>query len=149
MRQQVVSRSLFQTDSRFCTDGSSAADVHENSANQACGDGLEPDNHEDTADQEDADALEALLQDLNPSHTIHPYLDPPDVVLSSAPALESDSTVGTETSHSDWCDVFVDHFPFGHAGAPVSGLLHGSSVYEATRDNLRNSSWAPFQSQCD
>src|ERR1700761_5901787 len=103
-RPQVVSRSLFQTDSRFCTEGSGAVD--ENPANQAHSDGLEPDDHEDTADQEDADALEALLQDSNPSRTIHSYLDPPDVVLSSAPAPESDSTVSVERSHSDRCEVF-------------------------------------------
>ncbi|KAF8263319.1 hypothetical protein EI94DRAFT_1772973 [Lactarius quietus] len=109
------------------------------SATQAGADVLEPDDHKDSADQEDADTLEALLQDLNTSDTIHPHFDPPDADLGLAPTPECDTA----------CVSVVNYFPSGHAGAPVPGMPCGSSVYEATRDSLGNSLWAPFGSQCD
>src|SRR6266702_2616706 len=52
-----------------------------------------------------------------------------------------------ETRHSDM--LVIDQFPHGCPGAPVPGMNQGSSTYEATRNTLGDSVWAPFRSQCD
>ena len=44
----------------------------------------------------------------------------------------------------------IDRFPHGHPGAPLSDTSQGSSgVYESTHNELGDSVWAPFRSQCD
>jgi hypothetical protein len=107
------------------------------------------DDNDDLADQLDADVLEVLARDSNLSPSIHPDLDPSDRALSLAPPPCGSVTVNAETSRSTRTDVIVDHFPFGNPGAPVPGMQRSSSVYEATRESLGDSQWAPFRSQCD
>ena len=140
----MASQMLFQTDSMFCTDSSSAADLHEDLANLADADVLQPDNCKDTAEQEDTHTLEAVLQDSNPSHTIHPYLNPPDQVLSLAPAPENNSTVGAEMSHPDQCKFFVKHFPFGHAGCYITVGTFARLEQKSPIENVALKVWVLF-----
>ena len=107
------------------------------------------DNDEDFADQLDADVLEVLAQDSNLPSTIHRELNSSDQALSLAPPLCNNVTVNVETRHAVRSNVIVDYFPFGQPSAPVPEMQHGSSVYEATCESLRDSLWAPFWSQCD
>ena len=106
-------------------------------------------------DDVDADALEALAQQVettgaNFSATTHPEHNSSDSA-SSAPPPESGVTANPGASRAGRLDsgVIVDHFPFGHPGAPVPGLQRSASMYEATHESLGDSLWAPFRSQCD
>ena len=45
-------------------------------------------------------------------------------------------------------NVFVDCFPHGHPGAPLSSSKH-VLAFESVQNVLGDSIWAPFQSQCD
>ena len=111
------------------------------------------DDNEDLADEADANVLEALVQDSNqfplPTAPTHPELDSNDAAQSLALPPESGVTANSDSSHSSRSGVVVDHFPFGHPGAPIPGMHGDPSVYEATREDLGDSVWAPFQSQCD
>ena len=107
------------------------------------------DDNDDWADQLDADVLEVLARDSNFSPSNHPELDPSDQALSLAPPPRGSVTVNTETSCSSGSDVIIEYFPFGNPGAPVPGMQRGPSIYEATRESLGDSQWAPFRSQCD
>ena len=104
---------------------------------------------DDFTDQLDADVLEVLARDSDRSPSIHRVLDSFDQVLSSAQPPCSNVTVNADTRCPTKSDVIIDYFPFGHPGAPVPEMQHGSSMYEATCESLGDSLWAPFQSQCD
>lgn len=105
------------------------------------------DDNADLADDADAAALEALVQDSNQfPPTISPELDSNDTAQSSA--LPPESGV-SESNYSSSPGVVIDHFPFGHPGAPIPGMHGNPSMYEATQEHLGDSEWAPFRSQCD
>ena len=114
------------------------------------GDSGAMDGNEDLTDQLDADVLDILQQGLCPPPTTssRPEPDPSDIALSSVAPPES-VAVHSDTSHSAGSDVVIDLFPFGQPGTLVPGMQQGSSMYEATRDSLGDSLWAPFESQCD
>ena len=43
--------------------------------------------------------------------------------------------------------VVVNQFPFGSLGAPIPGMPHRTSTYEASQDTSMESMLAPFQSK--
>ncbi|KAN0142113.1 hypothetical protein V8E53_000575 [Lactarius tabidus] len=109
------------------------------------------DDNEDLVDEANAEVLEALVQDSSAPPTTHPELVSRDTAQSSAlpPENGHTGTADSETNELSRSDVVVDRFPFGCPGAPMSGMHGSSSVYEATREELGDSVWAPFKSQCD
>jgi hypothetical protein len=124
-------------------------------------------NHEDTADSIDdesgadpddaidANVLEALAQDFNPS-SVNPdqrHSAPSDHTPSTGfgsddprppPPLHPEPTNLAGTS-----PVVVEHFSHGKPGAPIPGEPEGSNVYHGSQETFQSSTWAPFHSQRD
>ncbi len=103
------------------------------------------DHMDDPADIADANAFEIITQDQNfgPVTLEH---SPPRGCLLSMPLPD---TIEPETRNSEArSSLFIDRFPHGHPGAPVSGIGQ-ASIFEATCNGLGDSIWAPFRSQCD
>jgi hypothetical protein len=74
-----------------------------------------------------------------------------DSERSDAPEGLAEQSIEFESLFSDISTVFVDHFPFGKPGAPISrsGAPQGLSSYAQFRATQGDSIWAPFQSQLD
>jgi hypothetical protein len=79
---------------------------------------------------------------------LEPVNEPPSLSPPSAPEDTQPSIPEARNPEARpiW---FIDHFPHGHPGAPVADTRQDPSVYESTRNELGDSVWAPFRSQCD
>ena len=99
---------------------------------------------DDSADTADVDAFKTLNQDQTSSAT--------SVALESS-GLQSLMPLLDDTIESGMYNVeassntFVDHFPHGHPGAPLS--MEQVSIFESVQNSLGGSIWVPFQSQVD
>jgi hypothetical protein len=103
----------------------------------------------DPANITDADAFEELTQGVNG------FIQTPDqlaidedleVLDTPTQPTNQTNTGNVETTSSI---VIIDRFPLGNAGAPISGMARGSSLYESYNMMHAGSVWAPFKSQCD
>jgi hypothetical protein len=75
---------------------------------------------------------------------------PADNLLADVPEEHGPQTNQSEAgSFNTGSTVIVDHFPLDAAGAPISGIPRGHSLYEMCQAGLSGSEWAPFQSQHD
>ncbi|KAI9440231.1 hypothetical protein BJY52DRAFT_1229557 [Lactarius psammicola] len=133
--------------------GSRAQDTGPNPANNVTdsGDqdsssvGYDSDQMDDPADTADANAFETMFQDQNLGR-VTPEHDPPCGRLSPTPPPDA---IEPETHNSEArSSLFIDRFPHGHPGAPVSGTGQ-ASVFEAMHNTTGDLIWAPFRSQCD
>ncbi|KAI9449055.1 hypothetical protein BJY52DRAFT_1127054 [Lactarius psammicola] len=86
-----------------------------------------------------------MFQDQNLGR-VTPEHDRPCGRLSPTPPPDA---IEPETHNSEArSSLFIDRFPHGHPGAPVSGTGQ-ASVFEATHNTTGDLIWAPFRSQCD
>ena len=97
---------------------------------------------DDSADTADADAFETLNQTSSPT-SVAPESSG---LQSSMPLLDDTIESGTYNAEAS-SNTFVDHFPHGHPGAPLS--MEQVSIFESVQNSLGGSIWAPFQSQVD
>ena len=104
----------------------------------------------DLADATDADAFEMLSCGTNvgvlPSH-----LPRPESIETPLAAISEDAgqpPTRIETGESG-ITVIIDHFPFGSAGAPITGPHGDATLNGPGHVDPRDSIWAPFRSQCD
>ncbi len=105
----------------------------------------ELDHVDDPANIADANAFEIISQDQT-FGPVAPEFSPPHEHLLPTPPPD---TIEPETCNSEARpSVFIDHFPHGHPGAPVSSTGQ-APVFEAMHNGLGDSIWAPFQSQCN
>ena len=97
---------------------------------------------DDSADTADADAFETLNQTSSPT-SVAPESSG---LQSSMPLLDDTIESGTYNAEAS-SNTFVDHFPHGHPGAPLS--MEQVSIFESVQNSLGGSIWVPFQSQVD
>jgi hypothetical protein len=106
----------------------------------------------DPVDTADANAFEILSGITNFRPVVTPEPEPVSGPPSLPPPPEDtqppipEARTSNQEARPTW---FIDRFPHGHPGAPLSDTLEGSSFYESTRNELGDSVWAPFRSQCD
>ena len=109
----------------------------------------------DPADAANADLLEALANDGDPTDT---NLEQDRAILSQSPVPQGSfipQPAPTQQSQPDANNsnasppLVVNHFPHGSPGAPVPGAPQGTSSYQTSHKHFGASCWAPFQSQCD
>lgn len=101
----------------------------------------------------DADALEELSRGY-PSPASHNQVTlddtqgtPEDATQQTGPTDLEDQT---DTADPEMASgVVIDKFPFGSPGAPIPGMLRGSSAYEMLQETRADTPWAPFSSQLD
>ena len=118
-------------------------------------------NHEafdpDTADATDADILEYfnILMASNPEHGrpafVQTHSPPPQdqgEPLATTPPVSPTVQDHSYTSGT-WRQLVVDQFPYGSPGAPIPEGPQGTSVYQATQNNLGPNIWLLFTSQMD
>lgn len=103
-----------------------------------------PADPDDPADVADANTFEAMNQD---------QISSPTTVAPESSGPQSSMPPPDDTIESGTCDaearstIFVDRFPHGHPGAPLSS--EQVSVFESVQNGLGESIWAPFRSQGD
>ena len=106
---------------------------------------------DDDANTMDANAFEMLLQH-DTSATVYPETDHSsgDLSMEQPPAPTHSALLVIQTEPGDASqNVVVKHFPHGRPGALITSIPQGSSIYESTQDQLGESLWAPFHSECD
>lgn len=113
----------------------------------------DPDDAADMTNTTDADTFETLRLGLNCTTGITPDL--PSMPPSEAPedlalppedlvpeSVESEATPPATT-------VFIDPFPHGSPGAPISGVCNSSPMDHTGSEALIGLIWSPFSSECD
>jgi hypothetical protein len=103
----------------------------------------------DPANVADTDTFEELTENIDLSSVMAINHLPSDESPGDpeGPGPQTNETeVGTFKSGST---VIIDHFPSHMAGAPISEIPWGPSMYNLCHVELSGSDWAPFQSQCD
>jgi hypothetical protein len=103
-----------------------------------------PADPDDPADTADANTFEAMNQD----QTFSPASVAPESSGPQSSTLPPDDTIESRTFNSEASStVIVDHFPHGHPGAPLSS--EQVSIFELVQNELGDSIWVPFRSQCE
>jgi len=93
----------------------------------------------------DADAFEELSYPSLASHNQVTLDDTQGTLKDTTQQTGPTDTADLETAS----EVVIDKFPFGSPGAPIPGMLRGSSAYEMLQKMRADTPWAPFSSQLD
>jgi hypothetical protein len=105
----------------------------------------------DAADITDADAFQDLGQNTDFFSELAPGTDQP--AIGDLPGAHDHEEVQANQQEAGNAEtmpaVIIDYFPSGWAGAPITSMARGTSIYKSCQDTHANSEWAPFTSQGD
>jgi hypothetical protein len=73
---------------------------------------------------------------------------PPMESQPPSPALDQPAEPDTDSMDAT-PPIFVERFPLGSPGAPITGAQQGTPAYHSSCEAFGDSVWAPFRSQCD
>jgi hypothetical protein len=105
----------------------------------------------DAADIADADTFEDLGQNTDFFSELAPGTNQPAIgdLLGAHDHEEAQANQHEAGNAETMPVVIIDYFPSGQAGAPITSMVCGSSIYKSCQDTHANSEWAPFTSQHD
>jgi hypothetical protein len=98
----------------------------------------------DAADIADADAFQDLGQNTDFFSELAPDTDQP--AIGDLPGVHDHEEVQAnqqEVGNAETMPaVVIDYFPSGWAGAPITSMACGTSIYKSCQDTHANSEWA-------